>query len=509
MLEPTRRLKYYWERCVSLLIINNSPTNLITLHMGIHFFVPDVASAREHNIYESIAKNHPFDGVFTMVGDAVFLLGLLILLFALYKKVKNSYSLSTGEARNEQSIYIHNFFIAAIILITTGVMLISLAYYLRSSAARIPLSFSSRAMSNALWESYKKTYVDDAGRTYDPSRDNITTSEGQSYTMLRAVLVDDKETFDKSFKWTQKNLARENDSLFAWKYGKRSDGTYGILAGGGYNTASDADTDIALSLIFAYSRWQEPQYLKSAVNIINDIWDLEVIPVGGKPYLAANNVEKNYDKQFIVLNPSYYAPYAYRIFSKIDQSHPWMELVDTSYDVITESIGSNLDKSASAELIPDWVVLDTISGKISALQGTDLTTNYSYDAMRLPWRLALDWKWNKEPRAKAILSRNKFLLEDWQKNERLNSTYDHSGAVIHKNESPAIYGGTIGYFLVTDPSIAKEIYRKKLLILFDPNNNTWKESLSYYDDNWVWFGMALYNDQFTDLTKHISFLSTN
>lgn len=478
--------------------------------MGNVIFLPSIAYAREHNIYESIAQNHPFDGVFTMLGEVALLLGVLILLFSLYKKIIATYASSSGrETKTERSTSTHNFFIAAVILISVGCLLIALAYYLRSNAARIPLSFSTRAMSGALWESYKRTYVDEGGRTVDPSRDSITTSEGQSYTMLRAVLLDDKETFDKSFKWTKENLARENDSLFAWKYGKKTDGEYGVLAGGGYNTASDADTDIALSLVFAYARWQDEQYIKSARNIINDIWELEVVTVGGRPYLTANNVEKNYKKQFVVLNPSYYAPYAYRIFSKIDTEHPWMDLVDTSYEVISESISANLDKETSAELIPDWIVLDTTTGKISALLGTDLTTNYGYDAIRLPWRLALDWKWNNEPRAEAILSRNKFLLDYWQKHGRLNDHYDHSGMTPYQHEAPSTYGGTMGYFLVNNPPIAREIYREKLLILFDPDNNTWREALSYYDDNWVWFGMALYNDEIPNLAKHISFLATN
>jgi hypothetical protein len=46
------------------------------------------------------------------------------------------------------------------------------------------------------------------------------------------------------------------------------------------------------------------------------------------------------------------------------------------------------------------------------------------------------------------------------------------------------------------------------LILFDPNNNTWRETLGYYDDNWTWFGMALFNHQLTDLSRNIPALGT-
>jgi hypothetical protein len=30
----------------------------------------------------------------------------------------------------------------------------------------------------------------------------------------------------------------------------------------------------------------------------------------------------------------------------------------------------------------------------------------------------------------------------------------------------------------------------KLAFLFDSGTNTWKERLSYYDDNWAWFGIG-------------------
>ncbi|MBI2030558.1 hypothetical protein HYT05_02970, partial [Candidatus Kaiserbacteria bacterium] len=46
-----------------------------------------------------------------------------------------------------------------------------------------------------------------------------------------------------------------------------------------------------------------------------------------------------------------------------------------------------------------------------------------------------------------------------------------------------------------------------LLILFDPDTNTWRAPLSYYDANWVWFGMALYNDQLPDLSLGLGNLS--
>src|SRR5690606_13703874 len=107
------------------------------------------------------------------------------------------------------------------------------------------LVFSPQRIMSALWADYKSHFLEaESKRTLDPSRNNITTSEGVSYTMLRAVWMGDKETFDTQWQWAKDNLSRQDDALFYWLYGQRSDGTYGVLAEqGGQNSASDADTD--------------------------------------------------------------------------------------------------------------------------------------------------------------------------------------------------------------------------------------------------------------------------
>jgi hypothetical protein len=71
--------------------------------------------------------------------------------------------------------------------------------------------------------------------------------------------------------------------------------------------------------------------------------------------------------------------------------------------------------------------------------------------------------------------------------------YGHDGSVVAGNEDVAVYGGDLGNFLVTDPAAAAQVVDGKLLtskqqqgsdiVFADPQN--------YYDQNWVWFGLAL------------------
>jgi endoglucanase len=354
--------------------------------------------------------------------------------------------------------------------------------------------FSPKTMLESLWANYKKDYVEpNSGRTIDTARNNNTTSEAEGYTMLRAVWIDDRATFDASWKWTKKNLMRRDDHLFAWLYGKRSDGTEGILTSdGGMNTASDADTDIALALIFAYSRWQDPVYLKEALTILPDLWNKEVFLVNGRPYLSAHNLDLNVAETDRYVNPSYFAPYAYRIFGEVDKSRNWRGLIDTSYEVLDKSIVQPLDRPTSAHLPPDWVKINSVTGAVGSTYDSNAPTTFGYNAIRIPWRIALDWEWYGEPRAKVALEKLVFLRNAWLMRGSLYAIYQHDGEVSGRFESPATYGGTMGYFLVADPGEARNVYLRKLQSLYNPTTQSWEIPLSYYDSNIVWFGMALY-----------------
>jgi endoglucanase len=381
------------------------------------------------------------------------------------------------------------------ILIILAIILFGLLWYRNRPGAGVPLVFSTRAMVDSLWQKYKTTYVEEGTfRTINKQQDNVTTSEGQSYTMFRAVMMDDQATFDGAYQWTKDNLWRDEDRLFSWLFGKDTDGEFRVLkAQGGYNSASDADIDIALSLIFAYNRWKKDEYKGDALAILKDIWDKEVVEINGVPYLAANNVEK-FMSQKVIVNPSYFAPYAFRIFAEVDPDRDWMALVDSSYAVLNEVTSSSLDKSSSAGLPPDWVVIDKKTGEISATGISHLTTNYSFDAIRVPWRIAVDYVWNHEPRAKEYLDKLSFLTKEWEAKGKIAGTYSHDGKVLSDAEIPAVYGTVIGYFMVSDPKNAEVIYNQKLKSLYNPDTNSWKRLLSYYDDNWTWFGIGLYNN---------------
>jgi endo-1,4-beta-D-glucanase Y len=312
--------------------------------------------------------------------------------------------------------------------------------------------------------------------------------------MLRAVWMDDRDTFDLAWKWTQDNLGRDEDGLHSWLFGEKPDGSYGVLVDqGGYNSATDADTDIALALVMAHERWGDGAYLDAARETIASIWEKDVLVVGNATYVLANDLEARSSSRPIA-NVSYLAPYAYRVFAAVDEdpAHDWLGAVDTSYWLLNAASASTYGAATSSQLPPDWVVIDRASGAPTSTGIEGLSTNYGYDAIRTPWRIALDHEWSGDPRAAEYLARLSHLGREWREKGALAAVYAHDGAVVDPLETAAAYGGAMGYFKVVEPELAAEVYEEKLKFLYNQDTGEWRDALSYYDSNWAWFGVALH-----------------
>ena len=349
--------------------------------------------------------------------------------------------------------------------------------------------FDSRILRTS-WIHYKDRFVQD-GRTVDSYENNATTSEGQSYTLLRSVWMNDRKTFDEVWAWTKTNL-QQADGVFAWRFNPQNSTV-------DTGTASDADSDIALALLFAYKRWNEAEYLTEALKIMDGIWSHEVVTLNGLPYMTAANWA-NHDTT-LTINPSYLSPASYRVFASADSSHAWIRLADTSYWLLKKCTTAKLDKEAGV-LPPDWCSIDKKT--FEADQPGEFqprATEYSSTAFRVPWRVAPDYAWFKAPEAKLYLSTLTVLSDEYRKNKKLSTAYSHDGKVWEAYESAAAYGGNIGYFAVMAPSVAKEIYNNKLLAKYyeDENDAYWEEPKNYYTQNWAWLGTALYTNNLPNL----------
>lgn len=333
------------------------------------------------------------------------------------------------------------------------------------------------------WNYYKKYFISNDGRVIDYQRGSITTSEGQAYAMIRALRLKDKETFDKIYYWTKYNLQHKNDSLFAWLWGPKhlqnpEKIEYGILD---QNGATDADAEIAASLILAFKLWEQQNYMEEAQKILDDVWDKETVKIKNERILVAGVNQKKAEN--IEINPSYFMLYSFRIFSEADKEHDWKKVLDSSYRLTNFCIDH-----IKSGLPPDIFYINRNTGAITFDKDK---SDFSYDAIRVFYRFYIDYALTNDPRDAKLLSRSKLFINRWKKEGKFYTNYKQNGELKDYNQ----YIGSIALLLpvinMYDEEVAKEIYIKKIKKQYN-NAGYYDDPINYYTQNLVWFGLWLY-----------------
>lgn len=188
--------------------------------------------------------------------------------------------------------------------------------------------------------------------------------------MLLAVYRNDQVTFDRLWKYVKAH--RDERGLMHWKIDQ-----YGNVIGA--NAATDADEDIGFALFAATKKWGRA-YSKDAFAYIHAIYKYEVEPV--TYVLKPGDVWGGSD----ATNPSYYAPAYYREFTSFTKNNEWLKVADKAYEILEKVRNQNTG------LVPEWRT--ALGGSSSRITWNSNKDNFSYNAIRVPWRIAIDWVWN-------------------------------------------------------------------------------------------------------------------
>lgn len=347
------------------------------------------------------------------------------------------------------------------------------------------------------WQAYRQRFIQSDGRVIDWEAGGRTVSEGQAYAMLRAVLADDPATFDLTLRWAEDNLRRPSsandldgvDHLWAWQWGRAADGRWQILD---ENFASDADIDAITALILAARRWQRPDYLDLARLKLADLWVQSTLPLAAAPgategarYLLPGPLTAfQPEPGTVYLNPSYLAPYAFRLFAQVDPERDWLALVESSYDVLEQIL-----VLSSPGLPGDWVRLDLTSQTLMTIPETaTLKGRYGFDAHRVWWRIAWDAAWFEEPRATAFLTDHlPFLTQLWQQDGRIPAVLSLEGDPLVDYEFTGQYAMLYTALSHLRSPIANELYQDKLMPAY--RQGIWDNANAYYVQNLAWLGL--------------------
>jgi len=271
------------------------------------------------------------------------------------------------------------------------------------------------------WRGLIKTNIDPwtDGLLHRPNAEipGDAVSEGQAYGMILALYANDQSTFNKIWDAAEKNLWNAGTGYYDWRYNK------GAIVGSGM--ATDADQDIALMLLFADSlvkkgMWtthkssNSVDYKTRALTMIKTIWESAVTA----NYNLAPGAKWGGDG---FVNPGYFSPATYRIFAQYDASHNWLAVANQCYVVLAKNPG------IAKGLVPDWMIPDGTYYNGDLGYNAYRTGHALYkDAIRIHWRLSLDWLWFGEPRAKAFLDSAAAFIKT---PDRANF-YDMEGAII-------------------------------------------------------------------------------
>jgi len=225
-----------------------------------------------------------------------------------------------------------------------------------------------------------------------------TVSEGIAYGMIMMVYFSDNSTsyqdnFDKLWRYYQKWVNERG--LMRWKI-------QGFSSKIEDNAASDADFDVGVALVMAHYQFgstASKNYLDTAKALISKIRAYEIS--------SGSNLHKPGDVWEETRNPSYISPAAWEIFKEVEYLSTakdlWTDVISANYSLLTK----NQNSSSPSGLFSDWC--DDNGKPQNAPDGKG--AGYSYDAARVPWRLAWANAWYGHSSAKTLLENvySKFL----------------------------------------------------------------------------------------------------
>ena len=340
------------------------------------------------------------------------------------------------------------------------------------------LAAPTAAAVRAEWDPYVSTFIQSDGRVIDRAGDDVSTSEGQAYALVRAVWCDDRATFDKVLLWTRNNLQGGDPTrLPAWRWGRRPDGSWSVLDA---NSASDADQWMAWALLLAADAWREPSYGVVARGLLQRIWDEETATAGTRRVLLPGRWEQG--KPTMALNPSYWLPFAWRKFALADPTRDWAGLVDDAYALWDAC------RSPSG-LPPDWCWVERVSGRVvPPPPGEEAKAVFGFEAFRIGWTLAAESRWHGDPRARRQLDVFGGLADRWRKESAIPAVIQPDGTARHTWGYLGLYGALLPAWAEVRPGDVDALFVAEVRGTRDPAS-----ARDYYAHNWVWFGMALWS----------------
>jgi len=247
-----------------------------------------------------------------------------------------------------------------------------------------PYINAGRMPGRVIWStsSNSKCLIDEAQGTPMYKR-GCTVSEGIGYGMLITLFQGDMDAYNAIWTYSQgyrNSIYSGGTGLMPWLTNTFH---WDVIDG---SSATDADLDIAASLVIAYYKTGNQEYLNDALSLINANL---LIYSGDTPMW--HTADPAY-------NLSYFSPVALRLFAMVDPNHNWTGVLDAMYAYMQKV------QAAGTGVFPDWS--NGAGVAVNPDNGSADKTYWLFDkeSVRIPWRIAWDYYWFKDERALAVLN---------------------------------------------------------------------------------------------------------
>jgi hypothetical protein len=310
-----------------------------------------------------------------------------------------------------------------------------------------------------MYTAWKASRITDDG-TYAYTKadqdNNYTYSEGMGYAMIMAAYMNDQTLFNHL--WAYKLKWNDGNGLMNWKI----NGESGIV---GSNSATDADQDIAYSLMIAGAVWGNAgayNYASLALTELNRIRSLDLDNYAVRPGDAFDSCRY----------PSYFMVSQYQAYAAHDTGNAslWGSVRTQCYSTLNNT---NIINSTS-HLIPETCQDASTGGGCS-----DSTTDYKYNSCRVPYRVAMDWLYYGNASASSYLGN----MANWLSSQSAGSIGDDYVVATNAKTSSGNNGAFVGPFtcaFTVNSTYQANLnsYYTALLGLSDANNG------SYFNGAW-------------------------
>lgn len=258
------------------------------------------------------------------------------------------------------------------------------------------------------------------------------SSEGNGYGMLITVLMAGhdslaKEYFDGMYRFFDTHRSQLNPELMGWLIAEDERDS-------SFDCATDGDMDIAYSLLLADKQWGsdgEINYLEAAKRIIN-----KGLKVSCIDHESMKIVLGDWDSLGTASRSSDWMLAEMRAYAKAADDDFWITAIDTVYSIM-ETIRKNY--SPETGLMPDFVTGIPAHPVEDDFLEKSTDNDFSWNACRFPWRIAMDYIHYKDERAKQAMQ----IVVDWAKKRsegdpaKFTSVYQLDGTPLETYTSTA------------------------------------------------------------------------